>query len=66
MQDFPDINASLSIHLTLQQALAFRLLERHGLRYLVDFGLDNAIQKAQEISRDQPKNRATLLASRSS
>lgn len=62
MQDFPDVNASLGIHLTLQQALAFRLLERHGLRYLVDFGLDNAIQKAREISKDEPKNRDRLLS----
>lgn len=66
MKDFVDVNESLGIELTVQQALAFRFLERHGLRYLIDFGYGNAIQKAREIAAKAPRNREQLFTPRSS
>lgn len=36
---------------TPQQEKAMRLLEQHGLRFLVHFGTDNAIEKYRAMKR---------------
>ena len=62
MEDFTTINRRLDREPdSLQEALAMRFLERHGKRYLVDFGYANAIEKARELAKTQPKNREKFL-----
>ena len=39
----------LGIHLTLPQRAAFGYLEDRGLTFLVDFGVDDAVEKAESL-----------------
>ncbi len=39
------------VWLNRKQRQAFRYLEKHGLRFLVDFGYGNCIDKARETRR---------------
>lgn len=41
----------LDIDLTLEQHIACAFLEGRGLRFLIDFGYENAVAKTQEILR---------------
>ncbi len=44
----------LAIDLTDDQRAAVRILEHLGAVFCVDFGIDNAAQKADEAFRDAP------------
>lgn len=41
--------------------LAAFACERYGLRFLIEFGYGNAVQKAREIRREHIANRAQLF-----
>ncbi len=57
---FPDTQV------TIQQALACHYLERAGQRFCVDFGYDNAIEKARAIKRQAAANRHLMFTRASS
>ena len=51
----------LKIRLSPEKQFAFRVLEAAGLRFLVDFGTDNAIQKAADLTAGQAERGAGEL-----
>jgi hypothetical protein len=48
-----------SVKLTPDQRLSVRYLQRHGQRFMIEFGYGNAIEKARELKRERRRKAHT-------
>lgn len=53
VSNFDSICCSIGLHVDPKIALICRFLESRGLRFCVDFGTENAIDKAMQIPSDR-------------
>ncbi len=50
MTNYREMAKRLEIDLTPEQQIACDFLERHGFKFCVDFGYENAVAKVWELS----------------